>query len=107
MYRDVGDHRREFEWYRRAAAMADGDAKLEVAIRYLSGKGVRRSVARAVELLRAVLVTKHTTEGAKDTARQLLHGCDAGGRRLATGSIRRPRVSRPLLGKGRATRAAG
>jgi TPR repeat protein len=107
MYRGVGDNRREFEWYLRAAAMGDGDAKLEVAIRYLSGKGVRRSVSRAVGLLRSVLATKNTTEAAKDTARQLLHGCEVRRRRLTNGSTRRPLVSRPLRGKGRATRAAG
>jgi hypothetical protein len=77
IYRDLGEHRKEFQWYRRAAAMNDGDAMLEVAIRYLSGKGVRRSLARAVELLQTVLDTTNTTEYAKDAARQLLHGCDA------------------------------
>jgi len=82
IYRDSGVHRREFEWYQRAATLGDGDAGLEVAIRYLSGKGVRRSLARAIECLRTVLQTEHTSEAAKDTARQLLHGCEA--RRRAT-----------------------
>jgi len=77
MYRDAGDHRKEFEWYRRAAALDDGDAKLEVAIRYLSGKGVRRSIKLAIHHLEDVLRTKDTSEAATDIARQLLHGCKA------------------------------
>lgn len=75
MYRDIGDYRREFEWYQRAAALRDGDAKLEVAIRYLSGKGVRPSVKRAIDQLNGVLRTKNTSADAKDTARQILRGC--------------------------------
>jgi len=39
IYRDAGRSRLEFEWYKRAAALGDGDACVEVAIRYLSGKG--------------------------------------------------------------------
>jgi TPR repeat protein len=76
IYRDAGQHRREFEWYQRAAALGDGDARLEVAIRYLSGKGVRRSLSSAIGHLRAVLRTEETTEASRDTARQLLQGCE-------------------------------
>ena len=75
VYRDAGNHRKEFEWYRRAAALQDGDAKLEVAIRYLSGKGVRHSVKLAIDQLKGVLRTRNTSEAARDTARQLLRGC--------------------------------
>jgi TPR repeat protein len=80
MYRDAGDTRKEFEWYQRAAALKDGDAKLEVAIRYLAGKGVRRSVKLAIQQLESVLRTKHTSEAGRDTARQLLRGCKVGRR---------------------------
>jgi len=75
IYRDAGRSRLEFEWYKRAAALGDGDACVEVAIRYLSGKGVRRSLSTAVGYLRAVPKTRDTSEAAQDTARQLLYGC--------------------------------
>ena len=75
MYRDSGQHKLEFDWYLRAAEMGDGDAKLEVAIRYLSGKGVRRNLGRAIQYLVATRKTKYTSESAKDVAWQLLLGC--------------------------------
>ena len=83
MFRDSGKARLEFEWYRRAAALSDGDASLEIAIRYLSGKGVRRSLQSAVRELERVLQTKHTSQEARDTARQLLWGCRRGSARRA------------------------
>ena len=76
MYRDEGRAKLEFDWYRRAAAMGDGDATLEVALRLLSGKGVRRDRSQAVVLLRKVLRLQHTSQDARDTARQLLHACE-------------------------------
>lgn len=76
IYRDLGDARAEFGWYERAAALGDGDALLEVAIRRLSGKGVRRNLNVAVRELRAALRAKNTSEWARDVARQLLHGCE-------------------------------
>src|SRR5690349_449160 len=47
IYRDAGESRNEYKWYKRAAEMGDGDAQVEVAIRLLSGKGVRRNVKEA------------------------------------------------------------
>ena len=77
VYRDAGNARREFEWYQRAVALGDGDAKLELAIRLLSGKGVRRNRKAAIVLLKEVLANaRDTSEAARDTARQLLWGCE-------------------------------
>jgi len=75
VYRDMGRSKAEFTWYQRAAAMGDGDALLEVAIRYLSGKGVLRSRTRAIVLLEAVRKSKYVTPDSRDVARQLLYGC--------------------------------
>ncbi len=76
IYRDMGHPRAEFTWYQRAASMGDGDAKLEVAIRYLSGKGTQRHLGRAIKLLRTVLRSKYVTPDGRDVARQLLWGCE-------------------------------
>jgi TPR repeat protein len=75
IYRDAGDAMREFEWYCRAADLGDGDADLEVAIRLLSGKGVRSNVKLAIRHLRSVGRESNTSDAARDTARQLLRGC--------------------------------
>jgi TPR repeat protein len=75
MYRDAGDSRQEIAWYKRAAALGDGDALLEVALRYLSGKGVRRNVRHATDLLKAVKLAPDTTEYSRELAKQLLHAC--------------------------------
>jgi TPR repeat protein len=75
IYRDQGDARQEFRWYERAAKLGDGDAMVEVGIRYLAGKGVRRSPSMAVKLCRAAVKAKHITEASRDTAQQLLVSC--------------------------------
>jgi uncharacterized protein len=75
IHRDAGDSKKEFDWYCRSAELGDGDAELEVAIRLLSGKGVRRSIELAIKHLRLVLSEENTSEAARDTARQLLRGC--------------------------------
>lgn len=78
IYRDAGDARKEFKWYQRGAAMDDGDAQVEVAIRLLTGKGVRRDLKEAIRLLEQVQKMSHTSEAGQDTARQLLWGCRVG-----------------------------
>ncbi len=74
IYRDSGAARLEFEWYKRAADLGDGDALLEIGIRYLSGKGIRRSAAKAVACFAAAMESKNACEASRDTARQLLWG---------------------------------
>jgi TPR repeat protein len=86
IYRDRGDRKREFEWYRRAADLGDGDAKVEVAIRYLSGKGVRRNRNTAIRFLEEALKAhQNLSESGRDTAVQLLHGCRNAGSRASNG----------------------
>jgi TPR repeat protein len=76
VYRDLDKPKAEFDWYQRAAAMGDDDATLEVAIRYLSGKGTRRSLARAIELLNITVRSKDASQDGRDVARRLLWGCE-------------------------------
>ena len=75
MYREAGNSRREFEWYCRGAELGDGDAALEVAIRLLSGKGVRRNLKLAIARLKSVGKDEHSSADARDVAKQLLRGC--------------------------------
>jgi hypothetical protein len=80
VYRDAGDARNEYKWYLNAAGLGDGDAMVEVAIRLLSGKGVRRNLRTAIDSLKKVSAMPDTSENARDVARQLLWGCERAGR---------------------------
>jgi TPR repeat protein len=89
--RDAGDSRNEYKWYRRAADLGDGDALVEVAIRLLSGKGVRRNLTGAIRLLKQVEGMADTSEAGRNSARQLLRGCEE--------KTARPAVDRVQPGK--------
>ena len=73
--RDHGDSRQEFQWYVRAAKLGDDDSLVEIGIRYLAGKGVRRSPSMAVKHFKAAVKSKNITEAGRDTAQQLVTSC--------------------------------
>ncbi len=73
--RDFGDSRQEFQWYLRAAKLGDGDSLVEIGIRYLAGKGVKRSPSMAVKHFKAAMRSKNITEAGRDIAQQLLRSC--------------------------------
>ncbi len=75
VYRDLGRSRQEFQWYVRAAQLGDDDALVEVGIRYLAGKGVKRSPVMAVKHFEAALKSKDIAEASRDTAQQCLTSC--------------------------------
>ena len=75
IYRDRKDQRRAFVWYRKAADAGDGDALVEVAVRYLRGKGVRKDPAHGVELLRRAIRSSRITEAGRDDAKYYLGLC--------------------------------
>jgi TPR repeat protein len=69
LYRDIGNHRRAFAWWRKAAAAGDGDASVDIGYCLQYGIGVRPSVRdarRAFETaMRADLITEHGQEEAR------------------------------------------
>ena len=75
IYRDRKDERRAFLWYRKAAEAGDGDALVEIAVRYLRGRGVRKDLQRGVELLRRAIRSNRITEAGRDDARYHLGLC--------------------------------
>jgi TPR repeat protein len=75
IYRDRKDYRRAFVWYRKAADAGDGDALVEVAVRYLRGRGVRKNAARGVALLRRAIRSNRITESGRDDAKYYLGVC--------------------------------
>lgn len=110
LYRDIGNHRRAFAWWRKAAAAGDGDASVDIGYCLQYGIGVRPSVRdarRAFETaMRADLITEHGQEEARYHL-ALLHldtkgtaGAKDVAALLTTETTRRPPPSSPTLRPG-------
>lgn len=67
-YRENGDLRRAFEWFRRAAEARDGDALVQLGIHYYWGKGVRRNPRAAVRCFRAATKVENISGTGRDDA---------------------------------------
>ena len=61
-YRELGDFRRAFQWWRRTAGPKDGDAWLEVGYCLQYGIGTRRDPTAAIQAYRRAIRTYYTTE---------------------------------------------
>jgi TPR repeat protein len=60
--RELGNARRAFHWWRRAAIRDNGDAWLEVGFCLQYGIGTRRDAAAAIKAYRRAIANDHTTE---------------------------------------------
>ncbi len=67
-YRENGDLKTAFKWFRRAAEAGDGDALVQLGIHYYWGKGVRRNPREAVRCFRAATKVKNTSGAGRDDA---------------------------------------
>lgn len=72
LYRERGNRRAMFQWFRRAAERGDGDADLDLAKCYLRGLGVRRDGAAGLRHLRAAIGSDYVTEANREEAQALL-----------------------------------
>lgn len=61
-YRELGNFRRAFQWWRRTAGPHDGDAWLEVGYCLQYGIGTRRDPTAAMRAYRRAIRTYYTTE---------------------------------------------
>jgi TPR repeat protein len=68
IYRDAGDLRSAFRWYRRAAALKDGDAMVDVAYCYQYGIGVRKNVLAAQRVYRSAMSSRDITAYGREEA---------------------------------------
>jgi TPR repeat protein len=68
IYRDRGNNRRAIFWYRRAVALGDGDALVEVGRAYYNGVGVKRDPKRAVRCFRQAIKSKMITQAGREDA---------------------------------------
>ena len=60
-YRELGNPRLAFQWWRRIAGPHDGDAWLEVGYCLQYGVGTRRNAAAAIRAYRRAITSDHTT----------------------------------------------
>jgi len=68
VYRDMGDLRRAFGWWMRAAALGDGDAMGDVGYCYQYGIGVRRNIAAARRLYRRAIAARDISMWGREAA---------------------------------------
>jgi len=67
-YREIGDFRKAFKWFRKSADAGDGDALIQLGIHYYWGKGVRKNAKAAVRCFRMASKAKNISEGGRDDA---------------------------------------
>jgi TPR repeat protein len=67
-YRENGDLKTAFKWFRKAAEVGDGDALIQLGIHYYWGKGVRRNPRAAVRCFRAATKVKNISGMGRDDA---------------------------------------
>jgi TPR repeat protein len=72
LYREAGNRRAMFRWFKRGAEHGDGDALVELAKCYLGGLGVRRSANEALVRLSAALTSSNISEASREEAAALL-----------------------------------
>lgn len=74
LYREQGNHRLMFQWFKRAVNWNDGDALVELAKCYLHGRGVRRSPQDALRALALAVNSDCITEAGRENAQAMLDG---------------------------------
>jgi uncharacterized protein len=67
-YRENGDLKTAFKWFRRAAGAGDGDALIQLGIHYYWGKGVRNNPRAAIRCFRAATKVKNISGMGRDDA---------------------------------------
>ena len=67
-YRALGNRRRAFEWWRRAAGPQDGDSFVEVGYCLQYGIGVKRDLAAAMKAYRDALNNRFITPHGREEA---------------------------------------
>ena len=72
LYRERGNHRAMFQWFKREADAGDGDAQLDLAKCFLNGTGVRKCAQSALRCLSAAISSEYVTEASREEAQDIL-----------------------------------
>ncbi len=68
VYRDAGNARLAFKWWKRSADMRDGDAAVDVGYCYQYGIGTRKNAAKAKRRFRRAIASKDITQVGREAA---------------------------------------
>jgi TPR repeat protein len=68
VYRDAGKSRLAFKWWKRADAMCDGDAAVDVGYCYQYGIGTRKNTAYAKRIFRRAIASNDITQYGREAA---------------------------------------
>ena len=74
LYKERGERRAMFSWFKRAAEHGDDGAYLDLAKCYLDGVGTRRSISEAVRCLARVMAGRCASEDDREQAQEMLRG---------------------------------
>lgn len=72
LYREKGNHRAMFRWFRRGAAEGDGSQLFQMAKCYLDGRGVQKSEQEALRCLARAIASDRIFECDREEAVALL-----------------------------------
>jgi uncharacterized protein len=74
LYREQGNHRAMFQWFKREADAGDGGAHLDLAKCYLAGTGVRKDTQAALRCLAVAVASslQDITEAEQEEAQALM-----------------------------------
>jgi len=67
-YRQTGDLKSAFNWFRKSTQTGDGDALVQLGIHYYWGKGTRKNPKAAVSCFRRAAKSQNICEAGKDDA---------------------------------------
>ena len=68
VHRERGNWKAMLAWSRKACALGDGDAELDMAKCYLQGRGTLRSRAKALKHLRRAIRSSHISPAGREEA---------------------------------------
>src|SRR6185295_17849301 len=68
LYRERGNRRAMFQWFKREADKDDGSAHLDLAKCYLEGTGVRKCVQTALRCLATAMASEYISEFEREEA---------------------------------------
>jgi hypothetical protein len=72
LYRERGNRRAMFQWFKREADAGDGSAHLDLAKCYLAGTGVRKSVQTALRCLATAISSEYIAEAEREEAQAIM-----------------------------------
>jgi len=72
LYREQGNRRAMFQWFKREADTGDGSAYLDLAKCYLAGTGVRKCVQTALRCLATAIRSEFITENEREEAQSIM-----------------------------------